>query len=123
MGHQRTIEVTLRRAHALMWNHLPPPALQPDDFTVKELRALLTSPEVRQALDRGADTASAFSLRAVARILADQCCDDEDIMMRLWAVLDDPLLTAALGISARVQIIPPSRRGGRPPQGPQVHRR
>jgi hypothetical protein len=108
MDHQATIEDTLRRAQGMLWNSLPPPAMTPDDVSVKKLRALVKPPKVDKALACSGDTVAAFSLRAMRRVLADHACDECETVTRLWPILDDPMLHAVIGVdlNSRVRIFP-----------------
>jgi hypothetical protein len=72
-----------------------------DDQAVKSLRAIVRTPQVRQALEHGNDTALCFVLRAVNRILSDDDQPNRTTINRLWDVLDEPELNRALGIRSR----------------------
>jgi hypothetical protein len=72
-----------------------------DDEAVKSLRAIVRTPQVRQALEHGNDTALCFVLRAVNRILSDDDQPNRTTINRLWDVLDEPELNRALGIKSR----------------------
>ena len=50
----------------------------------------MRTPQVREVLERGDDTALCFVLRAVNRILADHGQPDRMTINRLWDVLDQP---------------------------------
>jgi hypothetical protein len=63
------IKRTLRDAQGILRANLPPAKNLPDDQAVKSLRAIVRTPQVREALERGNDTALCFVLRAVNRIL------------------------------------------------------
>jgi hypothetical protein len=111
MQYDLLIKRTLRDAHGILWANLPPASNLPDDQAVKSLRAIVRTPQVREALERGNDTALCFVLRAVNRILSD---DDQSntTINRLWDVLDEPELNRALGQNSRMilgQKKPPAR--------------
>jgi hypothetical protein len=91
------IKRTLRDAQGILRANLPPAKNLPDDQAVKSLRAIVRTPQVREALERGNDTALCFVLRAVNRILSDDDQPDRTTINRLWDVLDEPELKRAMG--------------------------
>ena len=97
MQYDRLIERTLRDAQGILRANLPPAKNLPDDQAVKSLRAIVRTPQVREALERGNDTALCFVLRAVNRILSDDDQPDRTTINRLWDVLDEPELKRATG--------------------------
>jgi hypothetical protein len=72
MQYYRLIERTLRDAQGILRANLPPAKNLPDDEAVQSLRAIVRTPQVREVLERGDDTALCFVLRAVNRILSDE---------------------------------------------------
>ena len=98
MQYDLVIKRTLRDALGILWANLPPASNLPDAQAVKSLRALVRTPQGRQVLERGSDTALCFVLRAVNRILSDEDQPDRVTISRLWKVLDEPELKRALGI-------------------------
>src|SRR6266849_10177087 len=92
---------TLQEAQGILRANLPPAKNLPDDQAVKSLRAIVRTPQVREALERGNDTALCFVLRAVNRILSDDDQPDRTTINRLWDVLDEPESNRALGIKSR----------------------
>jgi hypothetical protein len=68
MQYDLLIKRTLRDAQGILRANLPPAKNLPDDQAVKALRAIVRTPQVREALERGNDTALCFVLRAVNRI-------------------------------------------------------
>ena len=60
MQYDLVIERTLREAQGILWANLPPASNLPDAQAVKSLRALVRTPQVHQALERGNDTALCF---------------------------------------------------------------
>jgi hypothetical protein len=97
MQYDRLIEQTLRDAQGILRANLPPAKNLPDDQAVQSLRALVRTPQVREVLERGHDTALCFVLRAVNRILSDDGQPDRTTINRLWGVLDEPEFNRALG--------------------------
>jgi len=97
MQYDRLIERTLRDAQGILRANLPPAKNLPDDQAVQSLRAIVRTPQVREALERGNDTALCFVLRAVNRILSDDDQPDRTTINRLWDVLDEPELKRAMG--------------------------
>ena len=71
MQYDPVIKRTLRDAQRILRANLPPARNLSDDEAVKSLRAIVRTPQVRQALEHGNDTALCFVLRAVNRILSD----------------------------------------------------
>ena len=98
MQYDLVIKRTLRDAQGILRANLPPARNLSDDEAVKSLRAIVRTPQVRQALEHGNDTALCFVLRAVNRILSDKDQPDRVTINRLWEVLDGPELKRALGI-------------------------
>ena len=98
MQYGLVIKRTLRDAQGILWANLPPASNLPDAQAVKSLRSLVRTPQGRQVLERGSDTALCFVLRAVNRILSDEDQPDRVTINRLWEVLDEPELKRALGI-------------------------
>ena len=97
MQYDLPIKRTLRDAQGILRANLPPAKNLPDDQAVKSLRATVRTPQVREALERGNDTALCFVLRAVNRILSDDDQPDRTTINRLWDVLDEPELKRATG--------------------------
>ena len=97
MQYDLPIKRTLRDAQGILRANLPPAKNLPDDQAVKSLRAIVRTPQVREALERGNDTALCFVLRAVNRILSDDDQPDRTTINRLWDVLDEPELKRATG--------------------------
>jgi hypothetical protein len=109
MQYDLVVKRTLREAQGILWANLPPGSNLPDAQAVKSLRALILTPQVHQALERGNDTALCFVLRGVKRILSDEDQPNKTIS-RLWEVLDE--LNRALGENSRMilgQKKPPAR--------------
>ena len=96
MQYDLPIKRTLRDAQGILRANLPPAKNLPDDQAVKSLRAIVRTPQVREALERGNDTALCFVLRAVNRILSDDDQPDRTTINRLWDVLDEPELKRAM---------------------------
>jgi hypothetical protein len=88
MQYDLLIERTLKEAQGILRANLPPAKNLPDDEAVQSLRAIVRTPHVRGALERGNDTALCFVLRAVNRILSDDDQPDRTTISRLWDVLD-----------------------------------
>ena len=56
----------------------------------------MRTPQVREVLERGDDTALCFVLRAVNRILSEDNQPDRTTINRIWDVLDEPEFHRAL---------------------------
>ena len=97
MQYDRLIERTLRDAQGILRANLPPAKNLPDNQAVQSLRAIVRTPQVREVLERGRDTALCFVLRAVNRILSDDGQPDRMTINRLWDVLDEPEFNRTLG--------------------------
>ena len=108
MQYDRLIERTLRDAQSILRANLPPAKNLPDDQAVQSLRAIVRSPQVREVLERGHDTALCFVLRAVNRILSDHGQPDRMTINRLWDVLNEPEFNRALGSQQNMKK-PPAR--------------
>ena len=111
MQYDLVIKRTLREAQGILWANLPPASNLPDAQAVKSLRALVRTPQVHQALERGNDTALCFVLRAVNRILSDEDQPNTTINQD-WDVLDQPELNSDLRQNSRMtlwQKKPPAR--------------
>jgi hypothetical protein len=108
MQYDRVIQQALREAQGILRANLPPARNLPDDQAVKSLRAIVRTPQVREALERGNDTALCFALRAVNRILSDEGQPDRATINQLWGVLDEPELKRALGVQRNMKK-PPAR--------------
>jgi hypothetical protein len=90
MQHGRLIERALRETKGILRANLPPAKNLPDDQAVQSLRAIVLTPQVREVLERGDDTALCFVLRAVNHILSDDNQPHRTTINRLWDVLDQP---------------------------------
>jgi hypothetical protein len=97
MQYDLPIKRTLRDAQGILRANLPPAKNLPDDQAVQSLRAIVRTPQVREVLERGHDSALCFVLRAVNRILSDNGQPDRMTINRLWDVLDQPEFNRALG--------------------------
>ena len=115
MQYDLLIERTLRNAQGILRANLPPAKNLPDDQAVQSLRAIVRTPQVREVLERGNDTALCFLLRAVNRILSDDDQPDRTTINRLWDVLDEPKFNRALGLQQNMKKPPRSMTspGGR----------
>ena len=107
MRYDLLIERTLRDALGILRANLPPAKNLPDDQAVQSLRAIVRTPQVREALERGNDTALCFVLRAVNRILSDEDQPNTTIN-RLWDILDEPEFNRAWGVKQNMKK-PPAR--------------
>ena len=96
MPYGRLIERSLRDAQGILRANLPPAKNLPDNQAVKSLRAIVQTPQVRDVLERGNDTALCFVLRAVNRILSEDNQPDRTTINRLWDLLDEPEFNRAL---------------------------
>jgi hypothetical protein len=106
MSSDRIIVDALKLAHSLLWQNL-----RPDAPTVLQLRALVDSPSVRLALERGSDTVPAFALREIACVLSNQSQTHGETILRIRIVLDDMKEALGLGQNRRTISGPhPSRR-------------
>ena len=102
MQYDLVIKRTLRDAQGILRANLPQARNLSDDQAVKSLRAIVRTPQVRQALEHGNDTALCFVLRACKfRILSDDDQPNRTTINRLWDVLDEPELNRALGIKQK----------------------
>jgi hypothetical protein len=108
MQYDLLIERTLRDAQGILRANLPPAKNLPDDQAVQSLRAIVRTPQVREVLERGNDTALCFVLRAVNRILSNADQPDRAKINRLWDVLDEPEFNHALGVKQNMKK-PPAR--------------
>ena len=90
MQYDLLIERTLRDAQGILRANLPPAKNLPDNQAVQSLRAIVRTPQLREVLGRGNDTALCFVLRAVNRILADHGQPDRMTINRIRDVLDQP---------------------------------
>jgi len=104
------IEHAVRRAQALVWEHLPPTDRRFDEATIEALRRLVRTYEVEAALARK-DTFLAFVLRAVQRVVGDDLRTEREKINALWSFLDDPELKKVLRIPKNARIRVRSRRG------------
>jgi hypothetical protein len=97
MQYDRLIEKSFRDIQSILRANLPPAKNLPDNQAIQSLRAIVRSPQVRELLERGNDTALCFVLRAVNRILFEDGQLDRMTINRLWEVLDEPEFNRALG--------------------------
>ena len=96
MRHDWAIERALRDAQRLLRANLPPKRSLPDDRTVACLRAVLGQNDVVRAMRLGNDTALAFVLRGMHRILHDPQYVPRATISRLWELMDEPALDTLL---------------------------
>jgi hypothetical protein len=92
MHHDWAIERTLGDVQRLLQANLPPKSSLPDDRTVTCLRAVVQQEDVRRAIKEGPDTALAFVLRGINRILSDRRQVDRATIAQLWEFMDEPAL-------------------------------
>jgi hypothetical protein len=91
------LETAIREARGLLWANWPPVHNLPDAETVARLCDIISSSAVVLALRRS-DTFFAFVLRAIRRVLADQCQTHRQMITSLWSIFDDPDLNGTLDI-------------------------
>jgi hypothetical protein len=108
------LETAIREARGLLWANWPPVHNLPDAETVARLSDIISSSAVVLALRRS-DTFLAFVLRAIRRVLADQCQTDRQVITSLWSIFDDPDLNAVLDIPQKspLAIVPRKPRQAR----------
>ena len=98
MRHDWAVERALCDVQRLLQANLPPKHVLPDDRTVACLRAVMSQDDVRRAMRSGSDTALAFVLRGMHRILHDRQYVPRAIISRLWEFMDEPALDELLRI-------------------------
>jgi hypothetical protein len=96
MRHDWAIERALCDVQRLLRANLPPKRSLPDDRTVACLRAIMGQDDVARAMRQGSDTALAFVLRGMHRILHDPQYVPRASISRLWELLDEPALDELL---------------------------
>jgi hypothetical protein len=112
MSSDRIIADGIKVAQDLLRQSLPPTHNLTDAGVVLRFREFIRSQAIRSALERSSDTALAFALREVERVLCDQSRPHRETINRLWDILDDPHLNQALGLpgSSRTTFGPYSSR-------------
>ena len=103
MQHDRLIERTLRDAQSILRANLPPAKNLRDHQAMQSLRAIVRTPQDREVLWRGHDTALCFVLRALNRILSEDNRPDRATINRLWNVLDEPEFNRALSAQQNIK--------------------
>ena len=98
MHHDRAIERALSEVQRLLQANLPPKHSVPDDRTVACLRAVVSQDDVVRAMRKSSDTALAFVLRGMHRILHDRQYVPRAMISRLWEFMDEPALDELLPI-------------------------
>ena len=115
MNTDRVVEAAIRTAKNILWENIPPTHHLVAGITVRRIRELVHSPSVQSALERSSDTVLKFALRAVGQVVANQSQTDREAVDRLWAIIDDPHLSQAMGVppNSRMILGPyPKRRSG-----------
>jgi len=107
------LETAIREARGLLWANWPPVHNLPDAETVARLSDIISSSAVVLALRRS-DTFFAFVLRAIRRVLADQCQTDRQVITSLWSIFDDPDLNGALDIPQKSPLAIVPRKPNKP---------
>lgn len=97
MQYDRVVEQALRDVQNFLWANLPSTHNLPSDRTIACLRAIMSRPEVGQALERGSDTIFCMVLRSVNCILAENTQPPRTTIDQLCAVLDMLELNRAFG--------------------------
>jgi hypothetical protein len=92
MRHDWAIARALGDVQRLLQANLPPKRRLPDDRTVACLRAVVSQDDVLCAMRRGSDTAPAFALRGMHRILHGRQHVPRAIISSLWEFMDEPAL-------------------------------
>jgi hypothetical protein len=113
MRHDWAIERALGDVQRLLQANLAPKHNLPDDRTIACLRAAVGQDDVTRALRQGSDTALAFVLRGMHRILHDRQYVPRAIISRLWDLMDEPALDELLR-GKRSRSMPLERRLPRP---------
>jgi hypothetical protein len=93
MNSDRVIADATKAAQRLLWHTYD----LPDAMKVVQLRNFVRSPTVQSVLQHSSDTFLAFTLRAIALVLADQSRTDREMIRRLWEIFNNPHLIQALG--------------------------
>ena len=99
MRHDRAIiERALSDVQRLLQVNLPPKHSLSDDRTVACLRTVVSQDDVVRAMRKSSDTALAFVLRGMHRILHDRQYVPRAMISRLWEFMDEPALDELLPI-------------------------
>jgi hypothetical protein len=114
MQYIRLVEKALRDVHDLLLANLAPVRTLPDDQTVACLLAIMSTPQVGHALERGNDTALCFVLREVKHVLSDKLQAPRAAINRLSGIMDEPELKRVLGAKQNSRMMvwrkkPPAR--------------
>jgi hypothetical protein len=96
MKHDHLIEFLIRKVEDILCDNLPPAAQVPDAIAVKTIRALISTPTVQTALERGNDTARAFALRAINCALPDETLAPRVTLAQVYSVMDELALMGLL---------------------------
>jgi hypothetical protein len=96
MKYDRVVEQAVRKAQAVLWANSPPLS---DDETIRRVRAVVLTPAVQEASERGSDTLLVFALRGVHRVLSDRPASSRATIDRLCDILHEPDLNRALGVT------------------------
>jgi hypothetical protein len=87
MQYERVIEQAVQDVQDLLRTQLMPKQPLPYHRVVACLRAIVGTPDVRRAIERGNDTALSFVLRAVNRALNDPLVPPDRILDQLWDIV------------------------------------
>ena len=74
----------------------------PDELALDHLRTLVHAPDARKALKACSDNSLSFALRSLQCVVSDVGLSDREKIERLWPLLEDSALNAALGRRAGV---------------------
>jgi hypothetical protein len=112
MNADRVVEAAIRTAKNILCENIPPTHYLVAGITVRRIRELVHSPSVQSALERSSDTVLKFALRAVGQVVANQSQTDREAIDRLWAIIDDPHLSQAMGVlpNSRMMLGPYPKR-------------
>jgi hypothetical protein len=88
MKHDDVIEFLARKIDEVLRDNLAPASQLSDEIAVRTIRSLVGASTAQMALERGSDTARAFVVRAINRIVSDGNVPPRETLNRLRSVLD-----------------------------------
>jgi hypothetical protein len=88
MKHDYIVEFLAYKVKEVLRGNFPPASQLQDEVAIDTVRSLFATPTAQTALERGSDTARAFAVRAINRVISDVALPAPELLNRLQSIMD-----------------------------------
>jgi hypothetical protein len=83
------IEFLAHKVAEVLRGNVAPATQVPDEIAIDTIRSLFATPSAQTALERGSDTARAFAVRAINRVISDIALPARETLNLLQSIMDE----------------------------------